>query len=85
TRIAHLDESATIERYVQELPVAESICGRVFEIPWFKHYDQKTIEQHANAYKKVIKNHEELLAGDTEDDTDTGGYSSFFSSRDNTR
>ncbi|MHC4431576.1 MAG: hypothetical protein ACYTBS_07020, partial [Planctomycetota bacterium] len=85
TRIAHLDESATMDQYVEELPVAESIGHRVFEIPWFKHYDQKTIEQHANAYKKVIKYHKELLAGDTEDDVDTGGYSSFFSSRDNTR
>jgi len=85
TRIAHLDESATIDQYVQELPVAESIGRRVFEIPWFKHFDRETIEQHADAYKKVVKNHKELLAGDTEDDTDTGGYSSFFSSRDNTR
>jgi hypothetical protein len=84
TRIAHLGESAKIDEYVQQLPVAEGIGRRVFEIPWFKHYDQTTIEQHANAYKKVVKNHEKLLAGDTEDDTDTGGYSSFFSSRKNT-
>ena len=84
TRIAHLDESATIDQYVQKLPVAESIGRCVFEIPWFKQYDPRTIEQHADAYKKAVKNHKELLAGDTEDDADTGGYSSFFSSRDNT-
>ena len=84
TRIAHLDESATIDQYVQKLPVAESIgrCG--FEIPWFKHYDPKTIEQHADAYKKVIENYRELLDGDTEKDAATGGYSSFFSSQKNT-
>jgi hypothetical protein len=84
TRIANLDESATMDQYVEELPVAESIGRRVFEIPWFKHCDRATIEQHADAYKKVVKNHKELLAGDTEDDVDTGGYSSFFSSRKNT-
>jgi dTDP-4-amino-4,6-dideoxygalactose transaminase len=84
TRIAHLDESATIEQYVERLPVAESILRRVFEVPWFKHYDPAIIEQHADAYKKVVENHEALLTDDTGDDADTGGYSSFFSSRKNT-
>jgi hypothetical protein len=76
---------ATIDQYVQKLPVAESITRGVFEVPWFKHYDPEIIEQHAGAYRKVASNYRELLAGDTEDDTDTGGYSSFFSSRKNTR
>ena len=84
TRIAHLDESATIDQYVQELPVAESIIRCVFEIPWFKHDDRNIIEQHADAYKKVVENHRDLLADDTEGDIDTGGYSSFFSSQRNT-
>ena len=84
TRIAHLDESATIDQYVQELPVAESIVRRIFEIPWFKHCDPRIIEQHADAYKKVVKNHRALLSDDTGDDADTGGYSSFFSSQKNT-
>jgi len=81
TRIAHLDEAAKIEQYVERLPVAESILRRVFEVPWFKQYEPTLIEQHAGAYKKVVDNHRELLAGDTEDDADTGGYSSFFSNR----
>jgi perosamine synthetase len=85
TRIAHLDESAKIEQYVERLPVAESILRRVFEVPWFKQYEPTIIEQHAGAYKKVVDNHRELLAGDTEDDADTGGYSSFFSNRKTTR
>ena len=84
TRIANLDESATIDQYVRKLPVAESIIRRVFEVPWFKHYDPKIIEQHADAYKKVVENHQELLPDDTGDDADTGGYSSFFSNRKNT-
>jgi dTDP-4-amino-4,6-dideoxygalactose transaminase len=85
TRIANMDESATIDQYVQRLPVAERIVRCVFEVPWFKHYNPEIIEQHAGAYRKVASNYRELLAGDAEDDTDTGGYSSFFTSRKNTR
>lgn len=74
----------TMAQYIQNLPVAESILRRVFEVPWFKRCDPKIIEQHARAYKKVVENYKDLLAGDTGDDADTGGYSSFFSSRKNT-
>ena len=84
TRIAFLDESAKIEQYVETLPVAEGITRRVFEVPWFKHYEPETIEQHAGAYKKVIESYRTLLPGDTDKDADTGGYSSFFSSQKNT-
>ncbi len=84
TRIAYLDKSAKIEQYVQKLPVAESIGRTVFEVPWFKHFERDIIEEHANAYKKVLENHRQLLAGDDEKDADVGGYSSFFSSRKNT-
>jgi len=84
TRIAFLDESAKIVQYVENLPVAEGITRRVFEVPWFKHYEPETIEEHAGAYKKVIKNYQELLPGDTDKDAETDGYSSFFSSRKNT-
>jgi len=78
TRIAHLDESASIEQYPESLPVAESINKFIFEIPWFKHYRPQIIEQHANAYKKVVRNYECLLADDNEDDDTIGGYTSFF-------
>jgi perosamine synthetase len=84
TRIAFLDEAATIEQYVETLPVAEGITKRVFEIPWFKHFEPETIEKHAGAYKKVIENYQLLLPGDIEKDAETGGYSSFFSSKKNT-
>ena len=80
TRIAYLDESAKIESYVERLPVAEGINARVFEVPWFKHYRPRIIREHAGAYKKVIENYRELLAGDAGRDTEIGGYSSFFSS-----
>lgn len=81
TRIAHLDPSASIESYVQSLPVAEAILGRVFEVPWFKHDRRDIITQHANAYKKVVANHEALLADDPGEPADLGGYSSFFTDR----
>jgi len=84
TRIAHLDESVTIDQYVQKLPVTEGILRCVFEVPWFKHYDPKIIDQHADAYKKVVENHPTLLTDDTGNDADAGGYSSFFTSRKNT-
>jgi dTDP-4-amino-4,6-dideoxygalactose transaminase len=84
TRIAFLDKSAKIEQYVETLPVAEGITRRAFEVPWFKHYEPETIEQYAGAYKKVIENYQALLAGDTDKDAETGGYSSFFSSQKNT-
>jgi len=84
TRIAFLDESAKIEQYVGKLPIAEGITRRVFEVPWFKHYEPEIIEQHAGAYKKVIENYQMLLPGDTDKDAETGGYSSFFSSQKNT-
>jgi perosamine synthetase len=79
TRIAFLDETATIEQYVETLPVAEGITKRVFEVPWFKHYEPNIIEKHAGAYKKVIENYQALLPGDVDKDAETGGYSSFFS------
>jgi dTDP-4-amino-4,6-dideoxygalactose transaminase len=63
----------------QSLPVAESILSQVFEVPWFKHFRKDIINQHIEAYKKVIDNYERLLADDT-GDIEYGGYSSFFKS-----
>ncbi len=85
TRIAGLAESANIDKYIEKLSVAESINLCVFEVPWFKRYLPEIIEEHANAYKKVIKNYKALLADDTGKDAEIGGYSSFFSSRKNTQ
>jgi perosamine synthetase len=84
TRIAFLDEGAKIEKYVEKLPVAESVTQCVFEVPWFKHNEPDAIEEHAGAYKKVIDNYQALLPGDTYKDAESGGYSSFFSSQKNT-
>ncbi|MCP4263400.1 MAG: DegT/DnrJ/EryC1/StrS family aminotransferase [Planctomycetes bacterium] len=85
TRIAYLDKSSGIEKYVEKLPVSESINLHVFEVPWFKQHLPEIIEEHANAYKKVIKNYKALLVDDTGKETEIGGYSSFFSSKKNTQ
>jgi dTDP-4-amino-4,6-dideoxygalactose transaminase len=87
------DESVKIEQYIETLPVAEDINRRVFGVPWFKHYRPEIIEEHANAYKKVVKNYRALLVEDTDKDAEgpgkagsqIGGYSSFFSSQKNTQ
>ena len=84
TRIAFLDETAKIGQYIETLPVAEDVTRCVFEVPWFKHYEPDAIEEHADAYKKVIENYQILLPGDINKNTETGGYSSFFSSQNNT-
>ena len=84
TRIAGLEESANVDKYIEKLPVSESINLCVFEVPWFKRYLPEIIEEHANAYKKVIKNYKSLLADDAGKDEEAGGYSSFFSSKKNT-
>ena len=63
---------------------AEGINRCVCEIPWFKHYEPGIIAEHAGAYKKVVESYQALLPGDMDKDTDTGGDSSFFSSRKNT-
>ncbi|MHC4517099.1 MAG: DegT/DnrJ/EryC1/StrS family aminotransferase, partial [Planctomycetota bacterium] len=80
TRIAHLDESARIEDYIESLPVAEGIMQRVFEVPWFKHDRPEIIAEHVEAYKKVVSNYRALLADDTGEE-EAGGYSSFFTDR----
>lgn len=85
TRIAHLRESARIDQYPESLPVSENIGHRVFEVPWFKHHRPEVIQEHANAYRKVVKNYPALLADDEAEETGIGGYSSFFSSDGNTR
>lgn len=51
-----------------DLPVAEGIQEGCFTVPWFKRHRPSVIEQHAEAYRKVAANHEELLETATGDD-----------------
>ena len=77
TRIANLDDPRGFV-INQSLPVSESINGKVFGIPWFKHFRKDIIDEHIAAYKKVIGGYKELLKDDDGGSCDFGGFSSFF-------
>ena len=42
------------------LPVAETLHNRIFDLPWFKHFDPEAIRLHAGAFRKVVDNIGEL-------------------------
>jgi dTDP-4-amino-4,6-dideoxygalactose transaminase len=58
TRIANSD--CDLRQPKGSLPVTESMPGRVYSIPWFKHYRPQIIAEHAQAFHKVAE-HAELL------------------------
>lgn len=60
------------------LPVTEGIQSRVFRIPWFKKYYQEIIDEYADAIRKVIENHKELLAEDPGDPENLGSWGLSF-------
>jgi dTDP-4-amino-4,6-dideoxygalactose transaminase len=59
TRIAHSNRD--LRQGPGSLPVTERMAGRIYSIPWFKHYDATIIEQYATAFRKVAECAEELL------------------------
>ncbi len=59
TRIANSDRD--LRQPEGSLPVTEAEGDRVYNIPWFKHYWPKIIEEHAAAYRKVAENADQLL------------------------
>lgn len=67
TRVANMSEQDRSNFTPESLPVTERINNEVLMTPWFKHYRPEVIEQHVNAVKKVVKNHQELLEGDTKE------------------
>ena len=62
TQLAHMPEG--LDALPEALPVTDGLQERTFGIPWFKHFDKDAIELQAAAYRKVVENHEELLADD---------------------
>jgi hypothetical protein len=76
TRIANSAED--IRNYGGPLSVSEGIQERVFGAPWFKKYYPKVIKEYANAVKKVVKNHKDLLAGDTGNPENLGRWALSF-------
>ena len=59
TRIAHSNRD--LRQASGSLPVTEHMTGRIYSIPWFKHYDATIIGQYATAFRKVAECAEELL------------------------
>jgi dTDP-4-amino-4,6-dideoxygalactose transaminase len=58
TRIANSDRD--LRQREGSLPVTESLPGRVYSIPWFKHHDAEIIAQYATAFRKVSEHAETL-------------------------
>ncbi|MBQ8341977.1 MAG: hypothetical protein IJY22_06370, partial [Clostridia bacterium] len=46
-------------------------------VPWLKKFVPAEIEEYASAYKKVVRNYRELLAGDPGDPAELGGWNLF--------
>lgn len=72
TRIANTDRD--VRQPKGSLPVTEQVVGRVYGIPWFKHYRPNYIKQQVNAYKKVARYYKELLKDDTGTGVVEGAY-----------
>ncbi len=75
TRIAHADRD--LRQPPGSLPVSEKISTLTYRIPWFKRYCPETIEEHADAYRKVAENYGELLEDDPGNPPDLGGWHFF--------
>ncbi len=78
TRIAHADRD--LRQPPGSLPVSEGIGARVYSVPWFKKYRPELIRQHAEAYRKVAENADQLREGDPGNPPDLGGWHFFTSS-----
>ena len=75
TRIAHSDRD--LRQFKGSLPVSEKITSMMYSIPWFKYYRPNVIEEHANAFRKVCENYQELLPDDPGDSENLGGWNLF--------
>ena len=75
TRIAHADRDLC--QPPGSLPVSEKIGTLTYRIPWFKRCCPETIEEHADAYRKVAENYGELLEDDPGNPPDLGGWHFF--------
>lgn len=75
TRIAYADRD--LRQPPGSLPVSEKIGTLTYRIPWFKRYCPETLEEHADAYRKVAENYGELLEDDPGNPPDLGGWHFF--------
>jgi dTDP-4-amino-4,6-dideoxygalactose transaminase len=75
TRNAHTDRDMTQPR--GSLPISEQIGRQVYSIPWFKYDRPDIIAEHANAFRKVVENRQELLKDDPGDPEMLGDWHFF--------
>jgi len=80
TREGNLPETMTVEQIQKSLAVSETVNSRVIGLPAFKRFEKKYIEQCADAYRKVVENHTDLLE-DNSSGAEQGGYSASFAGR----
>lgn len=76
TRLAH--QADDIRQAPGSLPVAEQLGERVYTVPWFKHHRPEIIDEYVEAFRKVSEHHKDLLAADSGNPADLGGWH-FFS------
>lgn len=74
TAIANLPEGVDVRMEPGSLPVSESIQGKVFFVPYFKHFRPEAIEQYAAAFRKVAENYQDLLEGDSKSADNQGNW-----------
>ena len=72
TRIAHTNRD--VRQPPGSLPVSETIGALTYFVPWFKRHRPDVIQEHANAYRKVAENYQELLDGDPGNPADLCGW-----------
>jgi len=77
TRIAN--SSRDVRESQGELPVSENINSRLFTFERFVRMRPEAISRYADAFKKVVENHEELIPDDPGNPVDVGGWASAFS------
>jgi perosamine synthetase len=59
TRIAHVDRD--LRQPAGSLPVTEALPGRIYSLPWFKHYRKPIINEFVDAFRKVAEHASDLL------------------------
>ncbi len=72
TRIANAKQD--VRQPKGSLPITEKINFTVYHIPRFAYYKKDIIEEHANAYRKVIENYKDLLKDDPGDPPEAGSW-----------
>lgn len=59
TRIANSNRD--VRQPEGSLPATESLPDRIYKTPWFKHYRPEIIQEHIEAYRKVVTQAHKLL------------------------